>query len=131
MSRQEVEAVAALVHRFERCGDPAAIARVDDPPGKLLRHVVAGVRDEGYVRAIRLQSMAAHPADVGPVRWFAKELRRAVWQTRAQIDIIYGKPRSNVGYWGWRMWRPFDLVLRAVRYGWAWTRHRIRIRKSE
>ena len=58
--------------------------------------------------------------DIGRVRALAKTVRGALLPTKAQIDILFGPPRTELGYWGWRLWRPFDLVLRAARYGFAW-----------
>ncbi|MFZ5786942.1 MAG: hypothetical protein ACOY3Y_10920, partial [Acidobacteriota bacterium] len=64
-------------------------------------------------------------------------LRAASWQarmlllwhslvlTRGQVDAVYGGPRSAMGYFGMRVWRPFDVMLRALRYGASWARRRL------
>jgi hypothetical protein len=126
VSREEVGAVRGLVERLEVGEDPGVIAAGGDEPGVLLRHLVAGVLDESYLRAMKFRSLAAKPVDVGRPRSVLKTVRNALWPARAQIDILYGRPRSELGYWGWHLWRPFDLVGRAVRYGVAAIRHRMR-----
>jgi hypothetical protein len=102
------------------------IAAGGDEPGVLLRHLVAGVLDESYLRAMKFRSLAAKPVDVGRPRSVLKTVRNALWPARAQIDILYGRPHSELGYLGWHLWRPFDLVGRAVRYGVAAIRHRMK-----
>ena len=125
-SREEVEAVAGLVRRLGAGEDPAMVAAGDDDEGALLRHLLAGVLDESYAQSMKFRSLTAKPKDVTRARALAKTMRGALFPTKAQIDIIYGPPRTELGYWGWRVWRPFDLVGRACRYGWAWVGHRVR-----
>lgn len=127
-SRHEVEAVAALVRRLGTGEDPAAVVAGDDDEGALLRHVLAGVLDEGYAQSMKFRGLTANPRDVTRARALAKTFWGALFPTRAQIDMIYGPPRSDLGYWGRRLWRPFDLIGRAWRYGWAWMGQRMRIR---
>jgi hypothetical protein len=127
-SRGEVEATARLAGRLGAGDDPAAVLAGGDHVGALLRHLVAGVLDGGYGQSLKFRSLTAKPKDIGRVRAFATTLRGALLLTNAQVEKLYGPPRTELGYWGWRLWRPFDLVLRAVRYGWAWLRHRIRMR---
>jgi len=124
VSREEVVAAAGLVWRLGAGEDPAVVAAAEDGVGALLRHFVAGTMDEEYAYSMKFRSLAAKPRDIGRLRAVAKTLRGALLPTRAQIDILYGPPRTELGYWGWRLWRPFDVVLRALRYGWAWLRHR-------
>jgi hypothetical protein len=106
--------------------DPAEVAAGDDDEGVLLRHLLAGVLDESYAQSMKFRSLTAKPKDVTRARALAKTMRGALLPTRAQIDILYGPPRSELGYWGRRLWRPFDLVGRACRYGTAWVAHRFR-----
>lgn len=120
VSAEEVDAVTDLVRRLRTGDDPAAVAVGDDGAGVLLRHLAAGVSDTGYARSMKFRGLTAKPGDDGGLGVFAKTLRGALLPTRAQIDILYGKPKTGLGYWGWRLWRPFDLVLRSVRYGSAW-----------
>ena len=127
-SREEVEAVAGLAGRLAAGEDPAAMVAGDDDTGALLRHLLAGVLDEGYARSMKFRGLTASPRDAGRARALAKMMRGALLLTKAQIDILYGPPRTELGYWGWRLWRPFDLVLRAGRYGAAWISHRSKSR---
>jgi hypothetical protein len=123
VSRVEAEALRELVRRLERGDDPAPILTAEGPDGLLLRHLVAGVEDPGYGRAMRLRRHRARLTD--RPRWWslAIDAWRTVWLTRAQVDILYGRPRTAVAYWGWRLWRPFDLALRAAQYGLERVRH--------
>ena len=128
VSREEVEAVFGLVWRLEAGEDPAEVAASEGGAGTLLRHLVAGVTNEAYAHSMKFRSLADKPRDMGWVRAMAKTMRGALLPTEAQIDILYGPPRSGFGYWAWRLWRPFDLVVRAGRYGAAWVEHRLRRR---
>ena len=42
--------------------------------------------------------------------------------------VLYYVIVLGIGYWGWRLWRPFDLVLRTLRYGFAWIRQKLGMR---
>ena len=86
------------------------------PEALLLRHVVAGLTDDAYCTAIRLPGLWSAPSEhARPIALLA-DAYRALFLTRAQIDMVYGPPRSAWGYVGWRLLRPFDLVRRLVRY---------------
>jgi hypothetical protein len=126
VSEAEANGSRDLVERLGAGEDPGVLAGGDGAPGVLLRHLVAGVFDEGYRRAMKFQSLTAKPGGTVGFRSLITTVRRAIWPTKAQIDILYGRPRSELGYWGWHLWRPFDLVGRAMRYGVAAVRHRVR-----
>jgi len=128
VSREEVKAVVGLVRQLEAGEDPVDLAAAGDGVGAFLRHVVASTTDRQYAETMKFRGLAVMPADRGRVRSVAKTLRSTLLPTNAQIDIIYGPPQTALGYWGWRLWRPFDLVERAGRYGVAWVRHKLRIR---
>ena len=51
VSRDEVDAVAELVRALARAGDPAAVIGSGGDAGIMLRHILAGVLDEGYARS--------------------------------------------------------------------------------
>ena len=127
-SREEVETVAALAGRLGAGEDPVAVVAGDDDAGGLLRHLLAGVLNEGYAQSLKFRGLTDRPREIGGVRALAKTMRGALLLTNAQVDILYGAPRTKLGYWGWRLWRPFDLVLRAGRYGAAWISHRSKSR---
>jgi hypothetical protein len=128
VSREEAEAAAGLVRRLGQGEDSTFVMAGNDDAGRLLRHLLAGVLDEGYARSMKFASLTATPKDVARARALTKTMRGALLPTRAQIDILYGAPRTELGYWLWRLWRPFDLVVRAGRYGVAWVAHRLRVR---
>ena len=109
----EVEAVLGLMDRLGRGEDSMDVAGGDDHAALLIHHLVAGVQDEDYVRAMRVRRQTRSLTD--RPRWLrlAKDGWRTVWLTRPQVDKLYGTPKSGLGYWGWRLWRPFDLVGRA------------------
>lgn len=96
--------------------DAGAAALLEGAAGAeaLLRHLLAGSVDHAYANSLRLASFLRRPSGgTAPVA-----LLRRAWRTvmlsRAQIDEIYGVPRSRVGYWVRRAWRPFDLVGRLL-----------------
>ena len=126
VSRDEVEAVTSLARRLETGEDPSAIVASVDNAGSMLRHIVAGRLDPVYAKSMKFSSLTAKPGEKARFAALSQTLWRAVFLTRGQIEILYGTPRTPLGYWGWRMWRPFDLTLRAVRYAWAWVWHRLR-----
>ncbi len=121
----EIEAVFELVDRLGGGEDPIEIAAGSDRPAKLLRHLVAGATNEDYVQSMRLARRARYLTDQPRWRRLAVDGWRTVWLTRPQVDQLYGPPKSELGYWGRRLWRPFDLVGRAWRYGLAAVRHRV------
>lgn len=83
----------------------------------VLRHILAGRLDERYAASLRMGLFRTQPSDrPEPVR-LARSLLAAVFLTRAQIDAIYGPPRRPIGYLARRVARPFDLLVRLVRYG--------------
>jgi hypothetical protein len=128
VSIEEAEAVRDLGLRLGGGEDPAAMAEGSDRPARLLRHILAGALNKDYGTGLRLRSLASPLAAKSSPRTFLRNAFRTLWLTRPQIDILYGAPRTSLGYWGWRLWRPFDLVLRTVRYGRAWIGHRLRRR---
>ena len=125
--RSDVEACVALSARLARADATLFdAASAGSPEGVLLRHAVAGRLDADYAASLRLRGAVASPADG---RWLASLLRqawRAIVVTDAQIGVIYGPPRSRIGYLGRRLARPFDLARRAARYAAAGARLRRR-----
>jgi hypothetical protein len=123
---EEAGAVRDLVQRLGGGKNPTEIAGADDRPGQLLRHIIAGVLDDRYCRGLRLRGLSTPVAARSASRTLVKNAFETVWLTRPQIEMLYGKPRTSLGYFGWRLWRPIDLVLRTGRYGWAWMVDRLR-----
>ena len=125
---EEAAAVRDLALRLAAGESPRTIAGGADRCALMLRHLVAGALDPEYDEALRLRSRLAPLAAGGGARTLLRSAFRTVWLTRPQVDVLYGRPRSALGYWGWRLWRPFDLVGRTWQYGRAWLRHRGRRR---
>jgi len=124
----EVKAVSGLARRLGAGEDPAILAGDNDGEGAVLRHLLASVLDVKYAQSMKFRSLAAAPTEVSNIRAFAKTMRDAVLLKKAQVDTLYGPPRTRLGYLGWRLWRPFDLIVKAGRYAAAWVAHRLRIR---
>ena len=126
VSRDEVDAIAELVHALETGEDPSAVLESGSGAGIMLRHLLAGVLDDGYVRSMKFRSLGSTPTDRSPLERAATTIRGALFLKDVQVDILYGPPETRLGYWGWRLWRPFDLIGRSIRYGAAWARNRFR-----
>ncbi len=131
VTKAEMASVVALSRRLGD-GDPDLFEGEGStsPEGVLLRHFVAGVLDDDYRRALGLRGLAgggARALDSGnPASVLANKAWRALFVTRAQIDVIYGRPRSRLGYVCRRLARPFDLAGRAARAVVASVRVRLR-----
>ena len=116
----ETAAAVALSRRLgEGDADLFEASSTTSPEGLLLRHLVAGLLDDDYRSALRLRKLQALGRRAkGPgerVAVLAKHAWRALLLTDAQIDVLYGRPRSRLGYVGRRLARPFDLAGRAAR----------------
>ncbi|HEX9944543.1 MAG TPA: nucleotidyltransferase family protein [Thermoanaerobaculia bacterium] len=112
----EADAVRRLCARLAAGEDPAGW---EGPEETLLRHVLAGRLDPEYERSLRLGLFQPQPSDRPRAVQLARAVLGAVFLSDAQVDAIYGRPRSRLGYLGRRLARPFDLLLRLGRYGWA------------
>ena len=126
VSREEIEGAISLVNRLGRGEDPRKVVEGDDAEARLLRHTVAGALDEGYRQALKLRHYSDPLASSRKVKTLLRNTLYAFWINNHQVEVLYGKPKTSLGYLGWKLWRPFDLVLRAGRYGGAWVRHRRR-----
>ncbi len=124
VSEEELAACRDLVLSLASGADPGRLVEGSGLCGRYLRHVVVASTDPDYGRALRLRSLLSPVAADSSWRRLLRDALRTVWLTDTQIEQLYGRPRSSLGYWGCRLWRPFDLVGRAWRYGWAWLRHR-------
>lgn len=113
--------LAALLASGE---SPAQLAGADDGIARFLRHALAA-HDVAYRNSLRWRAVTAPGgADHRRSRLF-RTAWHAVWLTNGQIDVIYGRPRTRLGYWARRLSRPFDLARRGLRYGVAWARRRL------
>ncbi len=116
----EAEALRRLCSRLAAGEDPKA--GWEDPEETLLRHMLAGRLDAGYEKSLRLGFFRPQPSDRPAAVRLARSALSTIFLSNAQIDAIYGRPRSRLGYLGRRLARPFDLLLRLGRYGMSWVR---------
>src|SRR5205085_1762038 len=118
------EALAArrLVRRLTAGEDPAGWEEGDEEV--LLRHLLAGRLDPGYEQALRLGLFRPQPSERSRPVQLARAVLGAAFLTDAQIDAVYGPPRTRLGYLGRRLARPFDLLRRLGSYGARWARLR-------
>ena len=118
----EAEAVRKLCACLAAGEDPQGMAEI------LLRHMLAGRLDPDYEQSLRLGLFQSQPTDRSRPAQLARAVLGAIVLTDAQIDVLYGRPRTRLGYLGRRLARPFDLLLRLGRYGLHWGRQRVKLR---
>jgi len=119
VSAAEVAAVRRLLERLAAGEDPAGWT---GPEEELLRHILAGRLDEEYAGALRLGLFRPQPSERSRPEQLTRAVLGAVFLSDAQIDAVYGRPRTRLGYLGRRLARPFDLLLRLGSYGARWAR---------
>lgn len=126
VTEEEVTACRDLANDLSMGVDPAGLITSDSREGKYLRHVIAASTDPEYGKAIRLHSLTRPVSAQGNSKRLLRDAWRTVWLTNTQIDQLYGPPDLIFGYWARRLWRPFELVGRTIRYGAAWAKHKLR-----
>lgn len=114
----EAEAVRRLCACLTAGEDPGGTEEV------LLRHMLAGRLDPDYEKSLRLGLFQSQPTDRSRPAQLVRLVLGAVFLTDAQIDVLYGRPRTRLGYLGRRLARPFDLLARLGRYGLQWLKLR-------
>jgi hypothetical protein len=117
----EIAAVRRLLERLAAGEDPARWRGTEE---ELLRHILAGRLDAEYAGALRLGLFRPQPSERSRPAQLARAVLGAVLLSDAQIDAVYGRPRTRLGYLGRRLARPFDLLLRLGSYGARWARLR-------
>jgi hypothetical protein len=112
---REVAAVFDLLDRLA-AGDLASrVALETSDAGLLLGHMLAGLSNPEYQDALKLTRVFDLGAGAARRLSVAGRLMRALWPTRQQLDLIYGRPPRRLGYVRLRLWRPFDLIRRTCR----------------
>lgn len=114
VSLEEVEATFQLAARLSQ-GDTAMLGEAT-PEGVLLRHMIAGALDADYRNGLKLRALREPLTDGSPTWAFLKTLPGALFLSRGDVDAIYGPPRGPGGYLARRVFRPFDLMRRAILY---------------
>jgi hypothetical protein len=124
VSEVEAEAVFGLCRRLA-AGEAGAVGLFpESPESRLLDHLLAGAFDPAYAGSLKLHLLDAPLSDRGPLAGRLRALGAALWQSRGQIDAVYGPPRGRLGYLGRRIARPFDLLARLGRAALAARRSR-------
>ncbi|MFL6193510.1 MAG: nucleotidyltransferase family protein [Thermoanaerobaculia bacterium] len=118
----EAEAVRRLGVCLEAGQEP------DGSAGTLLHHILAGRLDPDYEQSLRLGLFRSQPSDRSRPAQLGRAVLGAVFLTDAQIDALYGRPRTRLGYLGRRIARPFDLLLRLGRYVFHWGLQWVKVR---
>jgi Uncharacterised nucleotidyltransferase len=126
VSEPEVAATLTLARRLRAGDDPRALSAASSDEAILLRHVVHGALDADYAASLRLASLLTMPTDGSRLTQLWHALGDTLWLSHEQIDTIYGRPVSALGYAFRRVVRPVDLLMRAGRHTAAWLRHRRR-----
>ena len=88
----------------------------------LLRHWLAGCLDADYSKSLKLGRRLEGSRGRNRLLEIVRTGWQAVWLSDRQVELLYGRPGSAIGYVGWRLWRPFDLVGRTVAAAAAWLR---------
>lgn len=122
-----LDAAMELLARLRVGEDPAEIWAGDAPSGLYLRHVILGWLQPEYAESIRFRSVSRglrQPEEKAMAGW--RLVKQTFWLTRGQVDKLYGKPGGALGYLGWRLYRPVDVVRRLLRYGGSWASLRLK-----
>jgi hypothetical protein len=114
---EEVEAARRLSCALA-AGELAAVSEPGSA-GDLIRHLLAAHLDEGYAESLKLSALRRPLAEGSRLQGWWGAARQALWLSRAQVDAIYGRPRHVGGYLARRLWRPVDLLSRALRSAFA------------
>jgi hypothetical protein len=115
VSGEEVEAAIDVLQRLS-AGEPgSAVIGDDSEAATLLRHWIAGSLDPDYLQSLKLDRRLEGPSGRGGPGQMVKTGWQAIWLSDRQVEMLYGRPKTALGYLGWRLWRPFDLVGRTLR----------------
>jgi len=85
-----------------------------EPEVLLLRHLVAGATDQKYVESLQVSAFLGRVSHLPRPVAVARALWHALFLNRAQVDKIYGQPRSRAGYLWRQVLRPLDLLVEAT-----------------
>jgi hypothetical protein len=92
-----------------------AAASQSRPEVVLLRHLVAGATDQEYVESLQVSAFLGRVSHLPRAVAIARALWHAVFLNRAQVDKIYGRQSSSVGYLRRQVLRPLELLFQASR----------------
>jgi len=120
LSAAEIEAAIELTRRLSGGEAGSSIAHEDSDCSVLLRHFAAGALDPTYVDSLKLSYRLEAKPGRGRLESLARTAWGALWLTDLQVELLYGQPKSSAGYLAHRLWRPFDLLIRLIRYSKSW-----------
>lgn len=124
VSGEEVSAVVDLLRRLSAGETSSEIIIATSNAATVLRHWLAGSLDPDYLNSLKLGRRLEGRGDRNRPLEIVRTAWRAVWLSNNQVEILYGRPSTAIGYLGWRLWRPFDLVGRTLSSAAAWLRLR-------
>jgi len=122
VSGGEVSAVIGLLRRLSAGERSAGFLGDTSDSATLLRHWLAGCLDADYSKSLKLGRRLEGSRGRNRLLEIVRTGWQAVWLSDRQVELLYGRPGSAIGYVGWRLWRPFDLVGRTVAAAAAWLR---------
>jgi len=115
ITREEAVGTRELLRLLEKDEKASEIVTRGTAPALILGHMLAGAMDAEYRQSLKLAAVTRPSGDGRGMAGLLRNLGRAVVLTRGQIDEIYGRPKTELGYLARRLWRPFDLVGRTAR----------------
>lgn len=122
VSGEEVSAVIDLLRRLSAGEVSTAIMSTASDSSTMLRHWIAGSLEADYSQSLKLGRRLEVKPGRNRLLQIASSGWQALWLSNHQVEILYGKPRTALGYLGWRLWRPIDLVGRSISSAAAWVR---------
>jgi hypothetical protein len=84
------------------------------PEALLLRHLIAGATDREYVESLQVSAFLGRVSHLPRLCAISRALWHALFLNKAQVDKIYGRQSSSVGYLRRQILRPFDLLVQAT-----------------
>lgn len=126
VAKGEVPIILQLVERLSRGERVSQIIDGGDETAAMARHILAGASDPEYRQALKAEGSLQVVTGQSPSHSALLTMKKAIFLTRGQIDIIYGPPKTSLGYLGRRLWRPFDLLGRTWRSAMTWLQVRQR-----
>jgi hypothetical protein len=115
VSSEETEALRSLCVGLS-VGNEGLFTSVEEvrPEVLLLRHLVAGATDSKYTQSLQVSAFLGRVSHLPRPVAIARALGHAVFLSRVQVDKIYGRQSSSLGYLRRQILRPFDLLVQAT-----------------
>jgi len=124
----EVASVAELASRLKNEVRVEELLETNSRAATMLRHIVAGMTDQAYQQSMRISALVHFLPGRNKAHTLIKIVFKTLWLSRPQVDVLYGRPRTWLGYLGWRIWRPLHLIGKTVGFGWKWLVFKVKMR---